>query len=360
MKSSLDRINRRFLSMLALLLYCGTASAIFVRDDLAPIGTPGVGLDDYNALAALYPTVGYLWNGATNGEWCTATLVKGNASFVRVITAAHCVFDFDTDAAKATASANAKEISAAEAANLTFSMGSVLGNLLGPGLAITQGWYQGNYVGGVSKWDVAILEVGTSLASLGDKVSHVSLANPADWLGKQADFVGWGRQGAGAANPNLSVVANGLNPDNLKYTDGSGSYFASDRLAAQNIIDLNPSNSASDMIVTDFDRVLGGGANPLGNQFGLNFEGTTAPGDSGGPIFPNAIDGLVGVLSGGFSDVRGCRTDSLYDDCSAWASLYVNRDFVDQYLAHVPVPGSLWLLLPGLAGLFARRRGRAS
>ena len=62
--------------------------------------------------------------------------------------------------------------------------------------------------------------------------------------------------------------------------------------------------------------------------------------------------------------MRGCRTDSLYDDCSAWASLYVNRDFVDQYLAHVPVPGSLWLLLSGLAGLFARgadaRRDRAA
>ena len=51
-------------------------------------------------------------------------------------------------------------------------------------------------------------------------------------------------QGIGAPNPDVAVVANGLNPTNLRYTDpGSGAiYFASDKLAAQNIIDLNPAN----------------------------------------------------------------------------------------------------------------------
>jgi len=94
-----------------------------------------------------------------------------------------------------------------------------------------------------------------------------------------------------------------------------------DKLAAQNIIDLNPANYAPNLIVTDFDRILGAGANPLGSQFGVNFEGTTAPGDSGGPIFPLGIDGLVGVLSGGHLADPKCLTNSLYDDCSAWAPL---------------------------------------
>jgi len=73
--------------------------------------------------------------------------------------------------------------------------------------------------------------------------------------------------------------------------------------------------------VTDFDRILGAGANPLGSQFGVNFEGTTAPGDSGGAIFPLGIDGLVGVLSGAHLAHPKCLTNSLYDDCSAWAPL---------------------------------------
>jgi len=96
----------------------------------------------------------------------------------------------------------------------------------------------------VSQWDVAILEVGIGLAGLGGITSPVSFAALNTWLGNLADFIGWGVQGIGAPNPDVAVVANGLNPTNLRYTDpGSGAiYFASDKLAAQNIIDLNPAN----------------------------------------------------------------------------------------------------------------------
>jgi hypothetical protein len=339
------------------------AHAIYIRHDVQPIGSPGVGLDDYSIqnLANGYPTVGYLWTGnaAAGQQHCTATIVSGAGSFTRIITAAHCLFPYDTHPNRGIASPGAKYLDPTEAALLTFSLGTPLGNMVGPGVPIVQGWYQGNYVGGVSQWDVGVLEVRASLAALGGVVAPLSFAAPATWLGRQATFLGFGIQGEGADSPDLDVVANGFNPTNLRYTDPvtQGTFFASDKLAGQNIVDLY---SSDNLIVTDFDRFDGAGANPLGNRFGLNFEATAAPGDSGGPLFPVNVAGLVGVASGIGGVAAGCTKGSAYDGCSAWAPLFVNAAFVR---ATIPTTATSWLVLGALAAMFwavTRRRTRWS
>ena len=71
--------SHRKLSLLACaivtLAWSLCAQAVYVRHDLAGIGTGGVGLDDYdiNGLAGNYPTVGYFWNKSRNEEHCTGT-----------------------------------------------------------------------------------------------------------------------------------------------------------------------------------------------------------------------------------------------------------------------------------------------
>jgi hypothetical protein len=119
-----------------------------------------------------------------------------------------------------------------------------------------------------------------------------------DPVGLLATMVGYGRQGTGANHPSVVEGAN-------------------DKLAAQNIID-----EVDSMVRTDFDspsnnRSTYGGSSPL------ELEGTTASGDSGGPIFAHFGDDalIVGVLNGGWNPYG---FDSEYGDISQWA--YVSSE----------------------------------
>src|SRR5262249_35436644 len=149
--------------------------------------------------------------------------------------------------------------------------------------------------------DVAVLAINATAATFGNAIAPFSYVNPANLLGFQADFVGWGNQGTGSAASNaagwqdLTTSPSSVRDNCLGYNPA---HTALDKLGAQNIIDSN----ANGMLVTDFDDPGNAdGINPLGGAFPLNLEGTTAPGDSGGPIIPVGLapgaGTVVGVLS---------------------------------------------------------------
>lgn len=143
------------------------------------------------------------------------------------------------------------------------------------------------------------------------------------------------------------------------------------RWAADNILDafgaaLDSSGNAiggtTNILNTDFDdgtagnnklSTVGSSATPLAN------EGTTAPGDSGGPLLINGL--IAAVLSG------GTTANSVFGDVSWWTGTFAaavrawilavtngTATFVDA--VEVPEPGTLILMLLGLLCLGVGRR----
>lgn len=103
---------------------------------------------------------------------------------------------------------------------------------------------------------------------------------------------------------------------------------------------------------------------PLSAALVAEFEGTTARGDSGGPllILRNGRWVIAGVLSGGFPG------GSRYGDISYWtgagspaAIAFLNQSTggAAQYSSDVPIPAAGGLLAAALAGLALLRRRRA-
>lgn len=111
----------------------------------------------------------------------------------------------------------------------------------------------------------------------------------------------------------------------------SGHGFSSDgrRWGGENIIDAygSPaSNSGTNIISTDFDNGTGGANTiPSSSSTPLEFEATTAPGDSGGPVLVQFGSEWViaGVLSGGTSST------SVYGDISWWTGTAIYRDAIE-------------------------------
>ena len=111
--------------------------------------------------------------------------------------------------------------------------------------------------------------------------------------GLLATMVGYGRQGTGANHPSNVPGAN-------------------DKLGAQNMIDW-----VTTTVRTDFDSPTGS-HNTYGSPDAITLEGTTAGGDSGGPVLAHFGDEslIVGVLNGGWNPYGW---DSEYGDISEWA-----------------------------------------
>ncbi len=107
----------------------------------------------------------------------------------------------------------------------------------------------------------------------------------------------------------------------------SGHGFSADgfRWGGENIIDRYGSPSASsgsNIISTDFDNGTGGANTiPTSSSTPLEFEATTAPGDSGGPVLVQFGSEWViaGVLSG------GTTSTSVYGDISWWTGTAIYR-----------------------------------
>lgn len=261
--------TRRLAALTALLALASSAGAVSLRHD-QPVA-------DYNALAleGRYSATGYLHDAF--GQYCTATLVSPTL----LLTASHC-FDDDADG-QVDPGFDPTDAAFGFEANLpNFSQSNI------SQVAIHPSWVSS---GGSAAFDLAIL-------TLTAPINHVVPAKitDADPLGLIGTMIGYGEQGLGNNFP-------------------SGVPGANDRLAASNVID-----SVQGTIETDFDSPQSS-TSTLGSADPLRLEGTTGPGDSGGPLFADfdGVTRLVGVLNGGANATGG--DDSEYGDISEWAAI---------------------------------------
>ena len=138
----------------------------------------------------------------------------------------------------------------------------------------------------------------------------------------------------------IATVGYGLNG-----IGSEGHQFSSDgfRWGGENIIDAvgqaaGTVGNTANIISTDFDNAEGtSNTIPGSNPIPVEFEATTAPGDSGGPILVrNGPDEWViaGVLSG------GTNFDSSYGDISWWTGIAIYEEAIaaagGEYLGSLP------------------------
>jgi len=191
--------------------------------------------------------------------------------------------------------------------------------------------------------DLAMLTLSGGLPSWATSVQQLFAGNV---LGELVTMVGYGGQGLGS----------------LQFPPGGT------RWAAQNLVDavgaagVNESFSAN-IISTDFDNGSAF-ANTLGtlgsSAVALFTEGTTAGGDSGGPLFVDMAGNwlIAGVLSGGSSD-------SSFGDISWWTGVAQYRSEIESFggvfqgVAAIPEPQTYLLMLMGLGAIGVARRRAA-
>jgi hypothetical protein len=295
----------------AALFVSGQASAITVNDTF--------GADGAAALGAPFLSVVRL-DLADGSPLCTGSLIAPQA----ILTARHCTDGFLPEDIT---------VSFTEGSGDALLSRQVSGiSALPGGFDYEGGDYDGSDVSVLSLWEAV-----TGFAPFR------LLANPI--VGEVVRMVGFGDQGLGSVG--VTMVATGS------------------RWAAENVVDAILQFEPDTLIFTDFDDPSGA-SNTLA-EFGapsspemLLAEGTTAPGDSGGPLlFWREGEWVIGgVLSGGTSD-------STYGDISYWNGLAAAETrtlltgFGAVYVAEpavIPLPASGWLLLAGVAALAVRRR----
>ncbi len=112
-------------------------------------------------------------------------------------------------------------------------------------------------------------------------------------------------------------------------SSGHGNTADGFRWGGENIIDVygSPANAGgTNIISTDFDNgTSGANTIPSSSSTPIEFEATTAPGDSGGPVLVQSGDEWViaGVLSGGTTNT------SVYGDISWWTGTAVFRSQIE-------------------------------
>lgn len=250
--------------------------AISVRHDVPE--------QDYFDLADQFPAVGRIDDGSFLR--CTATLVQPD----KVLTAAHCV-DGIYGRINNVADVSGDEVFFLLGSDLSRPTHRVRGSDL-----VVDTWND------AARRDMAILTLSEPITDV--EPIPLSADDPVGLLGT---MVGFGSHGTGRIFP--------------EGNDGL-------RRAAQNMIDtMDP---IEDTLDTDFDSP-NRNHNSLGSATPVQFEGTTGPGDSGGPLIVDFGSGprVVGVLNGGANPLG---FDSEYGDISNWAAVryFRNTNFLDE------------------------------
>lgn len=299
------------LALAFVLAGAGPSQAIVIRHDVAQ--------SNYTSLSASFAAVGRI----SSSNFSSGTLV----SSTKFLTAAHSV-DGNRDGIVDNALNTYRiRFGANTSSNATadYTISSFASISIHPQWSLTNG---------NRTFDLAVV----TLTNPFTQITPISLSN-LNPSGMTGTMVGYG----GYATGNNAAT---LTYDNI-------------RRAANNVVDV----SSNATVRTDFDSPSGN-TSTLGSAVPLALEGTTAPGDSGGPLLVDFGSGarLIGVLSGGFQGVGG--VDYEYGDVSIYAP--INNDVNISYLATqgipVPEPGVLATALVGLAvgwGLRRKSRSRA-
>jgi len=320
-----------------------------MRHDVANVNSTGLD-NPYVALAAPFDAVARLNWTTPLGEFdATGTLVMSATGDFKLLTAAHNVDsedDMGGDTPDGIIDAASFEIQFGDDVGVDGSSAFASVSVPASSVLVNPKWTNGDGIGlipGASQYDLAVMTF--SLSDVVGMLPDPMLVSPFGPTGLQGTMVGYGTWGTGDA------------PFEENAVDGV-------RRAAHNIIDLvgdpvdNPFNTGI-TVQTDFDSPTGD-TSSLGGMTALALEGTTAGGDSGGPLLADFGSGLqiVGVLNGGFNPI-GAGVPSEYGDRGIWATISdpMNRDFlVSAGVMLVPEPSSVLLVTLALAAVAVGRR----
>lgn len=218
--------------------------------------------------------------------------------------------------------------------------------------SVSQSIVHPSYTGDLAKgFDIALVRLSTPVVG----VVPAPLYTDTDELGKVGYHVGFGYQGVGS-------------------TGHTSSGFGTKR-AIQNIADalggvmpVPPGSSvfSNDYLIADFDTPTGTPTrlSAYGSDTALPFEGSIAPGDSGGGFFVQdslgvwRVAGVHSWIDGVFPGGDGSDNAS-YTDLMGSTRVSTYNGWITSNITTAPEPSSLALVLP-LVGFFGlRRRNRA-
>lgn len=189
--------------------------------------------------------------------------------------------------------------------------------------------WTGNLLGG---GDLALLR----LTSPVNNIDAARIYEGSGELGAVGTIAGYGRTGTGLTGSQ----------------SGTGGIFR----AGHNFIDELGTARGWDerILLTDFDNPLNPGDSNYGSDEPLGLEYSIAPGDSGGGLFIETLNGweLAGVSS--FINSTDGNPNGDYGDSNGFTRV---SDYAGWINSIIPAPGTLPILATGLLGAARRRRG---
>jgi V8-like Glu-specific endopeptidase len=280
-------------------------------------------------------------------QWCTGTMISTTA----ILTAQHCLAGI--------AGGNVQ---------LTTGSGAVLESKAISGAFTLQG--DSNAADYLDGTDIAVVTIASAFAT---PVTAMRMLSSTSIVGRTATLVGYGRSGVGSTGPTVNDAKRRGAQNVIDHYGEALDMIPTGNCALPNPGVVTPYQTAN-IFSVDFDNPAGTSNSLCGSNVGsdptmLTEEGSTAAGDSGGPllIYDATLDEylIAGVLSGGSS------AGSMYGDLSWWTAIGpievgTNRSsphsFLDGFgdfataVAEVGEPEMIALFALGLFGLAAHRR----